>query len=722
MVHVVSLDRKIWFEILLVSLLAVTLAAQFNFNLKVFATTIHVPDDYPTIQEAINAANPGDTILVEANTYFEHIVVNKSVSLIGQDSATTVIDGNGTGTVVKITADNVTISSFTIRNGGSSGHGIHLYRVSQCNISTNVLSNNKYGIYLEHFAHSLAQNLICQNNLTSNDYGIVLEGGTNNTIKNNHITGNSWCGLDVRGSEKNCFEDNYIANNSGDGISLASSDLNVIQLNNITGNGNYGIFIETSTNNSIINNTIMNCGGNGITIIDSNNIFIRDNSIIKSCGDGIYLLTSDNNIIERNLMMDNTGNAVWIDGQHNMVQLNELCGNGKGISLALSASNNTIARNNITDTLGDYGLFIPSYSNFNVVYKNKILNGNASGICIQGAYNNLTGNLVANNSEYGILLSSANNTLRDNIMTSNKYNFGVHGGFIQDIDASNTVDGKPIYYLVNCHNLTISDAGYVALINCTGIIVEKLQLKNNMQGVLLQWASNSTIRYCDNYYGLEAQDSSDIKVYNNNFINNEFAVWIGHSSITWDNGYPSGGNYWSDYTSTDNYSGPNQDQSGGDGIWDNPYYHLFLEINDTYPLAAPIQFYNAGTWNEKSRQIQVITRSDISNFQINTEERIISFNVTGEPGSAFCRIVIPNIIVHELWQNDFQVLIDGEPWPFTSWEDESNIYIYVQYMHSEHNVTIIPEFPASILLATSLILTTLLIVLAKHPKSKLPFF
>lgn len=55
-------------------------------------TTIRVPDDYPTIQEAINAASPGDTIQVAAGTYYERVTVNKTVTLIGEDPLTTIID------------------------------------------------------------------------------------------------------------------------------------------------------------------------------------------------------------------------------------------------------------------------------------------------------------------------------------------------------------------------------------------------------------------------------------------------------------------------------------------------------------------------------------------------------------------------------------------------------------------------------------------------------
>ena len=88
---------------------------------------IVVPDDYPSIQEAINQANEGDTIFVRNGTYYENVVVNKTVSLVGESVSNTVIDGNGIGDVVQIVEDNVSLSKFTIRNSGSVDFGIHLY-------------------------------------------------------------------------------------------------------------------------------------------------------------------------------------------------------------------------------------------------------------------------------------------------------------------------------------------------------------------------------------------------------------------------------------------------------------------------------------------------------------------------------------------------------------------------------------------------------------------
>jgi len=94
----------------------------FNIQpVKAESTTWTVDDDGPadfhTIQEAINAANPGDTLNVYNGTYYENVRVNKTLSLIGQNRNTTIINGSQTGDVVHVTNNKVVISGFTIQRG-----------------------------------------------------------------------------------------------------------------------------------------------------------------------------------------------------------------------------------------------------------------------------------------------------------------------------------------------------------------------------------------------------------------------------------------------------------------------------------------------------------------------------------------------------------------------------------------------------------------------------
>jgi len=83
--------------------------------------------------------------------------------------------------------------------------------------------------------------------------------------------------------------------------------------------------------------------------------------------------------------------------------------------------------------------------------------------------------------------------------------------------------------------------------------------------------------------GIYLEMASGNRIYYNDFVGNVRNAYISNSdSNVWDNGYPSGGNYWSDYFGTDIYLGPDQNDVGPDGIGDQPY---FIDANniDVYP-------------------------------------------------------------------------------------------------------------------------------------------
>jgi len=174
------------------------------------------------------------------------------------------------------------------------------------------------------------------------------------------------------------------------------------------------------------------------------------------------------------------------------------------------------------------------------------------------AGNSLLDNTVTNN-EYGIyIISSSNNMLRNNIMTNNTHNFEVQGEYTNDIDVSNTVNEKKIIYWVNQQDMTVpSDAGYVALVNCTGITVQELNLANNGQGVILFSTTGSTItknsitntgdaiyiaessgntisgnNLANNVNGIRGQASSDNTISSNNITTNESGIYFSGASTS----------------------------------------------------------------------------------------------------------------------------------------------------------------------------------------------
>jgi len=333
---------------------------------------------------------------------------------------------------------------------------------------------------------------------------------------------------------------------------------------------------------------------------------------------------------------------------------------------------------------GDYGVMMIASGGSNIS-DNIIQSNGAVGIYIRlSSCNIINGNKITDNEIYGIELSEAgNNTLRGNNMTGNRYNFAVKGeylsDYIQDIDVSNTVNGKPIYYWVNQEQKQVpADAGYVAVINSKDIVVKDLELTNNEEGVLFLNTTNSIVKdnnitnnfdgillfgscnntiesnqvtinprvgigiidsgnntifgnkVAQNYAGVDFEYSGGNNIIGNTLTNNTKGIqdivsdkniffgnlinqgligidlWGSHGNIVyhndligntwqvqsedsicaWDEGYPSAGNYWSDYKGVDEKKGPNQDQTGSDAIGDTPYI-IDTYNQDRYPLWHP---------------------------------------------------------------------------------------------------------------------------------------
>jgi len=244
-----------------------------------------------------------------------------------------------------------------------------------------------------------------------------------------------------------------------------------------------------------------------------------------------------------------------------------------------------------------HGIYVVGGGRNAEVYNNTIRSNSYGMELIDVESISVIGNTISHNIYGMIICSSANGfspahdaVLKENTLTANRYNFGILDlprwgldAFEHYIDASNTVNGKPVYYWVNKRDETIpDDAGYVALINCTHVTGQGLTLANNIQGILMAGTKNSTI-FCstisDNEYGIyfaEYPASNNNTIFCNNFINNTVQVAANQSQNNdWDRG--GEGNYWSDHPGID---------LDRDGIGDTQYV-INDNNKDNYPLADP---------------------------------------------------------------------------------------------------------------------------------------
>lgn len=289
----------------------------------VFASskTIWVPDNFTSIQEAINNASDGDTIFVRADTYYEHLNIGKSISLIGENKENTIIDGSRNGTVISVTADYVSISGLTIQNGYHIPHVTYGIKVGEwndgCNnvtVSGNIISNNDQGIFLYY-----SNNDIVTNNTIFNNYrGISIVLSHNNYIEGNYLFNNEAGVVIGSDANSNVIRDNEICNNSFCGVHVGWSSGNKIVGNTLGLNNEAGIRLDASGNNNIIGNTITSSNRDGIVLFGSDTNTIVCNELIQSKWDGIAVWYSNGNVIYHNNFQDNTKQAGSYSGSINI--------------------------------------------------------------------------------------------------------------------------------------------------------------------------------------------------------------------------------------------------------------------------------------------------------------------------------------------------------------------------------------------------------------------
>jgi len=318
--------------------------------------------DYETIQGAINAAQKGDTIKVWEGSYKENVVVNKSVSLIGNGSESTIIDGGGSETVVNITADWVNMSGFGVTGSKLSSAGIKV-ESNHTSIDYNNCSNNfSWGIYLYYSRDCMIGNNSCQNNVRSgiylyrssdimmadnicsenNDFGIILRLSHNSTITDNTCSSNNDSGIGLSVSNGCTITKNFCENN-GYGIGLGSSNNSIIANNICSFNNYYGLWISSSTGCKISYNTCEN---------SRYGIRLHTNSNDCTISNNIFSLNSDHGVS-------------FYRSSDCTISGNTISGNGVGICLEYSSKGNTAHYNNITNNT-EYGIDASS-NNFQVI-------------------------------------------------------------------------------------------------------------------------------------------------------------------------------------------------------------------------------------------------------------------------------------------------------------------------------------------------------------------
>ena len=260
--------------------------------------------NYTSIQEAINDNQTldGHVVLVDAGTYFENVVVNKSLSLLGVDRELTVVDGGGSGVVVNVTADSVVITHFTVRNSGAyyPNSAVCLCRSNFSSVTDNIIELGNYGVLLI----SANNATVSGNEIVDNVYhGVVMNDSCNNTVSWNNLTGNDAEAVNLFQSSGNLLSWNNFSGNAA-AVWMDEAHGNVFSSNcvrNCTVAYLPVMAIMNSVGNCFVKNDIDNLDGSSacFALNGSNETVIVENNIAR-CGSGFYLSSSNRNRIYHN--------------------------------------------------------------------------------------------------------------------------------------------------------------------------------------------------------------------------------------------------------------------------------------------------------------------------------------------------------------------------------------------------------------------------------------
>ena len=235
-----------------------------------------------SIQDAIDAANSSDSIVVYSGTYYETVNVSKQLVLRGVDTGEgkPIVDAGRDGSAIILCADEIVLEGFEVTNAGTGSRSLISQNGSRAEVTLpdspeagiKVISNG---------------NIIRDNNVISNNwYGIELHESCNNSIEDNNVSNNNWYGIRLAANSSNNTISNCTASNNEGGIILSDSNSNTIT-GNVESNNHAGIIITANSSDNVI----------------------AGNTVISNLWYGILLRVSSNNVITGNDFISNTTNV-----------------------------------------------------------------------------------------------------------------------------------------------------------------------------------------------------------------------------------------------------------------------------------------------------------------------------------------------------------------------------------------------------------------------------
>jgi len=433
--------------------------------------------DYTNIQYAIDNATEGDTIRVWEGVYYENVVVNKTVSLVGNGSESTAIRGDETGNVVDITANRVNMSGFTVSGSKKEDYNAGIMvESSYNNISGMKCTDNVFGIYLDRSYYSIIANNIFILNIGHWNSGnaLYLNSAWNNIIANNTCSG-SLQSITLNGYlQNNTFRDNRMTDSGFYFISDSLVNWNTHHIDSTnTVNGKPVYYFRNVTGVTVPSDAgqviIANCSGivienlncsyttTGIAVVYSSDIAIAKNTCLFNEDHGIILRASYDCVINNNDCSNGSRYGMYLYEVNGTISNNTCLNNPVGISLVASAGCTIF--NNLCQ--GDWGTGIEILlSDNNIISGNTCSGKSGEGMETRRSRNNLFIDNICSNNSYGMKFSeSENNSIVNNTCSDNGY----HGISLSRWSDYNEIDRNTC--LNNSNGIEISGSDYNTIKN-----------------------------------------------------------------------------------------------------------------------------------------------------------------------------------------------------------------------------------------------------------------
>jgi PKD repeat protein len=386
------------------------------------------PGNYTTIQSAINAANPGDTVFVFNGTYYENVIIyTDGINLIGEDKNSVILDGRGSNVIfIEEFVSNLNIESLKIQNGSN---GLHSSRGCANLIISNCIISNNQGNAIDAFDYFFGD-IISNCVICNNTNGIYLGSqSNNNNIINCNIFNNNGTGIYIYWGPNTLIENCSICNNSADGF---HNDIGSID---------------------IINSTISNNNGNGI--IHGDGTFILKNSfVINNSGDGVYIESYENTYI-MNCSIQQNQNGVYGEGT-SLIMVNTSISSNSECGIHIQSGSVTSTNCDIFDNFADGVLLFFCSVLPSLIINCSVHNNAGSGISINNDYFsevNVTNCTIYDNA-IGVLLGDSDENIWNN-MIEDCYIFGNSNYGIKSVNSI----GNLIYHNILNNTNNAYDSG-----------------------------------------------------------------------------------------------------------------------------------------------------------------------------------------------------------------------------------------------------------------------